>query len=996
MIYLKVLCFILFSNLLISQSGIDSTELKSLDSLLNVSKNLRSKGELNQSLEITLKVEKLALEKYGRISEIYANCCINHGKWCIAKSQHQEAESWYFEAIDIFKKLYGEEHNQYGKALNNLGVLYYLMGKFDKCEPIYLKVQQIQRKAVGINHVDYGVALNNLALLYKEIGRIDKAEPYFLESYQVFKNVLGVKHPQYASSITNLAVFYFNLGNLQKAESYYLEAKEVREKVLGKMHPDYGESLNNLASLYMDLGNYSKSEAYYLESNQIFEKIVGKNHPQYAQSLYNLAYLYNKMKRSKEALALLLEAKMIISKELNLNHPDYITCISLLANSYKLLKQFDLAEELFLEAKVKQQALTGINSLGYTRNILGLAKFYIDTDRDTLALELLNQAYDILTQFFGQEQSEYSLCVNYLAIAYEKLQNFKLATNFFEERLKLNQIKLHQSIQYLSVHELNKYSELFSEFNSTLFSVNYRRYQNLGSLKNLSSASLNSILFHKGFVLMAANRLNAMSGQSPETKEMYATIQSNRRRLNKEYLKKLKERNNNLIAELEENSNSLEKNLALKIAGYDDVSKQLSWVDLKKKLRKEEALIEFVSFNLDFPVKTDSIMYVALILRPQDSVPIYIPLFEEKELTTAISQSQGVSPSELYANRGVKPINRQNYSNIYNIIWKPLEPYLENYTKIYLAASGILHRLNLNAVEISNGVILSDKYNLVQLGSTRQINTRVEDKKTIKDALLIGGIDYNFINAVQEPKLEFSSTAVNNSYSSQNNHLVHAWNYLPGTESEVIEIQHLFKNNKLPVTILQSSNATEQAIKQVGVNKASPSILHISTHGYFFSDNQSGLADSTELRSYVSTFKYSKEPMLRSGLILAGANHSWMTDSYSSELEDGILTAFEISQMDLSNTELVVLSACETGLGDIQGNEGVFGLQRAFKIAGANYIIMSLWQVPDKQTSMLMSTFYKKMLTDKMNIPDAFHAAQKDMRDLGLDPYQWAGFVLIE
>lgn len=122
-------------------------------------------------------------------------------------------------------------------------------------------------------------------------------------------------------------------------------------------------------------------------------------------------------------------------------------------------------------------------------------------------------------------------------------------------------------------------------------------------------------------------------------------------------------------------------------------------------------------------------MYVALILRPQDSVPIYIPLFEEKELTTAISQSQGVSPSELYTNRGVKPINRQNYSNIYNIIWKPLEPYLENYTKIYMAASGILHRLNLNAVEISNGVILSDKYNLVQLGSTRQINTRVEDKK---------------------------------------------------------------------------------------------------------------------------------------------------------------------------------------------------------------------------------------------------------------------------
>ncbi|MFZ1255920.1 MAG: CHAT domain-containing protein, partial [Saprospiraceae bacterium] len=120
--------------------------------------------------------------------------------------------------------------------------------------------------------------------------------------------------------------------------------------------------------------------------------------------------------------------------------------------------------------------------------------------------------------------------------------------------------------------------------------------------------------------------------------------------------------------------------------------------------------------------------------------------------------------------------------------------------------------------------------------------------------------------------------------------------------------------------------------------------------------------------------------------------------------EDGILTAYEISQMNLSNTELVVLSACETGLGDIQGNEGVYGLQRAFKIAGAKYLIMSLWQVPDKQTSLLMTTFYKKWLEaegpdkvgNKMTIPDAFHAAQKELRDNGLDPYNWAGFVLVE
>ena len=129
---------------------------------------------------------------------------------------------------------------------------------------------------------------------------------------------------------------------------------------------------------------------------------------------------------------------------------------------------------------------------------------------------------------------------------------------------------------------------------------------------------------------------------------------------------------------------------------------------------------------------------------------------------------------------------------------------------------------------------------------------------------------------------------------------------------------------------------------------------------------------------------------------MAGGNSAWQGIQPPEGREDGILTAYEISQMNLSNTELVVLSACETGLGDIQGNEGVYGLQRAFKIAGVKYLIMSLWQVPDKQTSLLMITFYKKWLVEKMTIPNAFHAAQKQLRDGGLEPYYWAGFVLVE
>jgi len=243
----------------------------------------------------------------------------------------------------------------------------------------------------------------------------------------------------------------------------------------------------------------------------------------------------------------------------------------------------------------------------------------------------------------------------------------------------------------------------------------------------------------------------------------------------------------------------------------------------------------------------------------------------------------------------------------------------------------------------------------------------------------------------------------------------------------VNSIEKIMQTSGIHTTLKKGYFATAGSFKNIGANNnASPRILHIATHGYFFPDpdqtisaggrmaRDSATSEGTakavsnkpkqEFETKEPAFKISDHPMLRSGLIMAGGNAAWQGKQNLDGKEDGVLTAYEISQMNFSNTELVVLSACETGLGDIQGNEGVYGLQRAFKIARVKYLIMSPWQVPDKQTSLLMTTFYKKWLEaeghdkgwNKMSIPDAFHAAQIELRNIGLDPYQWAGFVLIE
>ena len=490
------------------------------------------------------------------------------------------------------------------------------------------------------------------------------------------------------------------------------------------------------------------------------------------------------------------------------------------------------------------------------------------------------------------------------------------------------------------------------------------------------------------------------------------------------------------MAELEEKANDAEKELARTVAGYADASRQVKWKDVQTGLKQAEAAIEFIHFKVNFPQKTDSTMYAALLLESGDAQAKFIPLFEEKQLHDLLNVTENISikANALYSMRGAVPLSEKNQlsKNLFDLIWKPLEKYLKNVNTIYFSPSGELSKLNHLAIPIGKGKILSDKYNIVQVGSTRQLVVPQKVEINNQMAILYGGIQYEkdssvilnvnseICNSLIASRGELGFSKTDSTLRGGN------WNYLVGTEHEVNDIVKIMQTSECNVDLKKGYDATEESFKNIGANNsASPRILHIATHGYFFPDpdransaksgvahdnatsdlssrRHEGTAKAATIRSKVEfeikepVFKISEHPMLRSGLIMAGGNAAWQGIQTLEGREDGILTAYEISQMNLSNTELVVLSACETGLGDIQGNEGVYGLQRAFKIAGAKYLIMSLWQVPDKQTSLLMTTFYKKWLEEKMTIPNAFHAAQKEMREAGLDPYQWAGFVLIE
>jgi CHAT domain-containing protein len=492
--------------------------------------------------------------------------------------------------------------------------------------------------------------------------------------------------------------------------------------------------------------------------------------------------------------------------------------------------------------------------------------------------------------------------------------------------------------------------------------------------------------------------------------------------LSRLYLTPFDERKEN-IDSLENIANTFEKELIRKGEGMPDIENlteltSIKWQDVQKALKQDEAAIEFIDFQYYDKRWTDSIFYCALLLRKDYTTPKMVYLFEEKQLKNLVSTSKATNNSyyitQLYSNKAtLSSINNKTSSQniLYNLIWHPIDSLLNGINTIYLSPSGLLHKVAFNAIPISDSTFLSDKYQLNTVSSTRilaktsKVMTQLSEDYSVT---LYGGVEYDvdstemvaIARQFQKPGYDLFA---NRGITIPEDKRGITWLYLPGTLTEVSNIEKLFESKQITTTLYTGKNATEESFKHLTDNRKSPEIIHIATHGFYFPESQlkSPEMGMDVFRNSIKpgftnepAFTYSENPLIRSGILFAGATRAWSNLPEIEGVEDGTLTAYEVSNMNLSNTQLVVLSACETGLGDVNSSEGVIGLQRAFKTAGVRYIIMSLWSIPDYQTSEMMSLFYNNW-SDGMNISYAFGKAQKSMRQK-YSPYYWAAFVIIE
>jgi CHAT domain-containing protein len=452
---------------------------------------------------------------------------------------------------------------------------------------------------------------------------------------------------------------------------------------------------------------------------------------------------------------------------------------------------------------------------------------------------------------------------------------------------------------------------------------------------------------------------------------------------------------------IEAETENLEKELNRRSAVFSSQQKTLrvTMQDVQKGLADDEAAVEFIKFKLYNNKWTDSVMYAAYVLRKNDKAPQFIPLCEKKQLQK-LFDSAGTTASTLVKNfyRGmdIKSKGAKLGTDLYKLIWEPLEPFLKGVKKISYSPAGKLYGVAFHALPVDSSTILMDKYQLQQYTSTRQISLRTQAAERVKPGSIVLFGDAMFtmdsLQLVKQRKnninAEVSSASTYTSKTRGNESGV--WVSLPGTADEIKQIGQLFEQNKIGTQSFVQALASEDNFKSL--SGKGQEIIHVATHGFFLpelkkKERASGISQG-------NVYSLAEDPLMRSGLVLAGGNYAWSGKKPVDGVEDGIATAYEISQLNLSNTELLVLSACETALGDIKGSEGVFGLQRGFKMAGVKKMIVSLWQVPDKETAELMTTFYTYWLKGK-TVNESFYQAQADMRKK-YTPFYWAAFVLVE
>ncbi|MEP4093943.1 CHAT domain-containing tetratricopeptide repeat protein [Reichenbachiella sp.] len=834
-------------------------------------------------------------------------------------------------------------HTTFGQTLEELNekvLESYSKGDYENA--VYYgekSVKQVE-KEFGKEHEDYPITVRNLALFNRLLGHHSEAEPLYQESIQIIKEILGENHLDYAVSVSGLAILYQEMGRYIEAETLYKKSSEIRRKLSGENHLSYAKSINNLATLYLKMKLYEESEMLFLKSIEIKKNLLSEDDPSYAFSLSNLGHLYQLMGHYQKAEKVLKQSLNIRKKSLGINHNLCADSQNNLALLYREIGRYNEAEDLFKESSKILRDQLGKNHSKSTTVQLNLVMLYQDLGdlpkAEPLFLEAIDNRLNQMDLNFPSMSEK------------EKRQFWKTITNDFQ---------------------------LFNSFVAETIENEH--------VKNLTGQMYNNQLAIKGILLNEISKIKKAVTHSGDTAliNLYNEWKTKRDNLSRAYSLSIKQREqqNINIPEIQQSINNLEKKLSLKSKAFANANKRFTWKEVQRQLKPKEAAIEIVRFRWYNKNWTDTVYYAALIVTPET--------VDQPEMVLLENGIELESNCLNYYRNSLKKLSMDEQSYIH--YWQSIQDKLEGIKKVYFSADGVYNLINLNTLlKPQTNTYVLDEIDVQLVTTTKDIVEFLSSSSAVPKsnltAHLFGNPSYNLADDQYQQVMDVNKNTSRTRGIESFDEILPLGEFIPlaRTEQEINDIHQLLSTNDWKTTTYLGTEALEERVKEL----KSPTLLHIATHGYFKSaENKNGVREIEE---------NSDEPsMLNSGLILAG-----VTNYYESEekplIEDGILTAYESTTLNLDSTELVVLSACDTGLGELSHGEGVYGLQRGLKVAGANSVMMSLWKVNDEITQELMTQFYKEWLKngDKLK---AFRVAQQKIKNKHPHPYYWGVFVLV-
>jgi CHAT domain-containing protein/Tfp pilus assembly protein PilF len=854
------------------------------------------------------------------------------------QGKYTEAEEFYQRALAIREKALGQNHVDFANSLNSLAGIYRSQGKYTQAEQFYQRSLAILIRVLPSNYPDIAYTLNGLALLYKTQAKYKEAELNYRLALDLREKALGQNHVDVANSLHNLAALYETQGKHDQAEQLSQRSLFILEKALGKKHPDVAKSLNGLALLYSEQGKYVQAEPLYQRSLSILEEFLPNGHPTTANTLNNLSAFYGNQGKYTQAEPLAQKALAIREKFLSKDHPDVANSLNNLALLYINQGKYVEAELLAQKALVIREKALGKEHPDVAAVLNNLAALYDRQSKYAEAEPLYRRSLDILEKYLGKDHPNIATILNNLATMYTSQKKYVQALEFHGRSSIIEERILSRVLAIGSERDKQNYVNNIST--SPDFSIHLAFQSQSVDAQRLA---IITILRRQGRILDATaetiQRIRPRLKDRPDLQILFDDWKNilqeqsalDRSNLKQENPKEYRAR----YEKLNQLGQEMESQLSNKSVVFRQTVMPVELEKVQKLIPQDAALVHIVRYQpynskVDNTKRLTPPRYTAATLRTTGN-PHWV------DLGTAAEIEKNIQTFRTYLQDGSGTSNLQRNKiarTLHAQLIQPLRQHLGDTKHLLLSSDAALNLIPFEALQDENNKYLIEQYTFSYLTSGRDLLRFPAAPPSRQAPIVFSEIDY---------QANFSPLA---------------------TQAETNQIQTIFPNAQ----IIRDRAATKTALQQV----QAPQILHLATHGFFKPAPKDTIANLDN-------------PLTRSGIVLAGA------DSRSGV---GILTGLEASALDLYGTQLVVLSACETGLGDISTGEGIYGLRRALVIAGSQSQVLSLWKVGDTATVELMKLFYQNLKAG-MGRHEALRDAQlKLLRHPNYqNPYNWAAFI---